>query len=276
MKGSPSALMTVLTILVAGALAVLAYFVAIGPQLDAASEAAAAAQEARDYNDLLDTQILAAQAKEKEVPLWRGEIAAIAKDLPPTPEYSDLHRLIVGAVEGQGLPVVSVSYGTPQVVVPTVSTTEEPAEEDTGTTDEATATPEPSEEAEATPTAEATDEGSEDTGSDSVDVAVSFEGLIGIPVTVTTEGNHSALMRVIETLYQQDDRFLTITNIEISRAEDKEVEPKRPATTPNEWAMTITYMAFSLLDAEQSFSDDEIGDSPAFPGEITNPFAPLP
>ena len=276
MKGSPSALMTVLTILVAGALAVLAYFVAIGPQLDAASEAAAAAQEARDYNDLLDTQILAAQAKEKEVPLWRGEIAAIAKDLPPTPEYSDLHRLIVGAVEGQGLPVVSVSYGTPQVVVPAVSTTEEPSEEVTGTTDEATATPEPTEQAEATPTAEATDEGSEDTGGDSVDVAVSFEGLIGIPVTVTTEGNHSALMRVIETLYQQDDRFLTITNIEISRAEDKEVEPKRPATTPNEWTMTITYMAFSLLDAEQSFPDDEIGDSPAFPGEITNPFAPLP
>ena len=278
MKNSQSALLTVLTVLIAGALAVVAYFVAIGPQLDAAGEAAAAAQEAKDYNDLLDTQILAAKAKEKEVPLWRGEIAAIAKDLPPLPEFQNINRLVVDAVEAQGLPVVSLTYGSPQVIVPTVSTNEgsDTGAEDAGSTDEATASAEPSESPEATAAEDSTDEGAVGTDGETVDVAVSFEGLIGIPVTLTTEGNHSALMRVMESLYQQDDRFLTITNIEIARADDKEAEPLRPATSPNEWTMTITYMAFSLIDAEQSFPDDEIGDSPAFPGEIANPFAPLP
>ena len=109
------------------------YFLLISPELEKTSTATSEREIAQEFNDLLDTQILAAQTAEKNVDAWYAEIAAIRLDLPPTPEQSALERLVNDSLRAEGLPTVSINYGFPSDVVPPApdigaAVEEEPAE----------------------------------------------------------------------------------------------------------------------------------------------------
>lgn len=271
MKNSQAAVWTVSTLLIAILIAVGAYFLAIEPQLAATEDAHAAKQAAVDFNDQLDLQILAAQQKEKEVPLWMGEMNAIAIDLPPLPNQPELHRLIVAALEKRALPVVSIAYGSTQLIAP--PTADEavvaPVTDEAGTTDTAAATPSPTPE----PTEAATPEVTTDTA---FDAKWAVEGLVGLPVTVTTEGDPTAIMQFIGDMYSQDSRFLTVTNLDITRAEVADAVNGRPELTTSAWVATVTYLAFSLIDPNQSYPVEDAGANPPYTGGgVANPFVPL-
>jgi len=97
------------------------YFLLISPELEKTSTATTELESARDFNDLLDTQILAAQKEAKNVDDWYAEIAAIRLDLPPTPEQAAFERLVNDSLRKQGLPTVTMTFDAPTDVVPPTS-----------------------------------------------------------------------------------------------------------------------------------------------------------
>lgn len=276
MKNSQTAVWTVLTLFIAVLLAVGAYFLAIEPQLSATQDAHAAKQAATDFNDQLDLQILAAKAKEKKVPQWLGEMNAIAIDLPPLPNQPELHRMIVGALEQRGLPVVSIEYGSTQLIAPGTpqATTTAPATGETGVTDAASATPTPT----PTPTPAPTPAAAKPapTAGSTSEASGKVDGLVGIPVTVTTEGDPTAIMQFLAEMQSQNSRFLTVTNLDITRAEVSDAKKGRRALTTSDWVASVTYLAYSLIDPSKSFPVEVPGkNAPYTGGGVVNPFVPL-
>jgi len=270
MKNGQTAVWILGAVVVSCILAIGAYFLAIKPQLDGAAEAKAELVSAQDFNTQLDTQIAGMKVQEQQVPLWRGEITAIAKDLPPTVNQSEMQRLIAQQVASLKLPLVSLEFGAPTVVTAATDTVAPAPAPDPS------ASPEPSSEPSPEPTTPpATDGGTADGGT--VAPAAPFEGLVQIPITLTTEGSPNAVMKFINYLSTTTDRYFTFSNFTINKAEVTEATAGRPALTEKEWSTVLTFQAFVLVDSSLTFNPEEPGTNPDFTGgAITNPFIPLP
>ena len=264
----------------------LAYFTLISPELDKATAASEEAQIARDANDLTEIQIQQMVALESEVPDWREQIAKISLDLPPRVEQPDLERLIAQKLEAVDLPLVDFTAGRPEAIDPLAQEgTEPPTIEQPAEPEGAAATPSPS--PTPTPTATATAETSTDgtTGGVAGDTTTAepapeapFEGLLAMPVSITTEGNPGKVLDFMKSLETQLTRFYTVTGFTVAKASPAEEVPGRPALTEEQWTVTITGMVFSLLDDNRSFVPDEDGDLKEYkPGaSVNNAFTPLP
>lgn len=262
--------------LIAVVVAALAYFFLISPELDKASTANADAEIARSENEMLETQILGMQAKEKEVPGWQEEIGKISLDLPPTAEQVALEQLIYSTLKEYDLPAVEVTYGRPEVVIPTLTEGYDPP---TLSSDEVEPSPSPSPEPSVAPTAAAEgEEGEAAVPPPPVDQGPAFSGLVAMPVTIATEGDPADVLSVMKELQTQIERFYTATNFTITKADITEETPGRVALTEDDWTISLAGMVFSLIDPAYSFPGDVDGEVPAFtPGDsVTNPFAPLP
>jgi hypothetical protein len=269
---------------IAVVVAALAYFFLIAPELDKAASANDDAAIARDANDLLETQILAAQSKEKEVPAWQEEIGKISLDLPATVEQSELERLIYTTLKKYDLPAVDVTYGRPEQVIPTLtegydpptlSSSEEPG---TGATPSPSPSPEPSAEPTAAPATDADGNAIPPAPEVPADTGPAFDGLVAIPVTIGTEGDGANVLAFMKEMQTQIDRFYTATNFTITKAGIAEATPGRPALTEDQVTITFSGMVFSLIDPAYSFPGDNDGEvSPYAPGaNVPNPFSPLP
>lgn len=278
MKNSDNTLWIVGAVLVSALVAVLAYFFAISPQLDGAAEAREATESAVSFNDQLDIQILGQQKKEKEVPTWRGTMAAIAVDLPPTIAQSDLDRFLINTLEDNKVPVVSIEYGAPTIV----TTTDEggdPSTPGVAPSPEPTPspTPEPTDGATPEPSASPEPPAGGDGGSAADESDDLFQGLLAIPVTITTEGDPTGIMKTIRSIGTTDLRFLTITNLSIAKSDLTEESPGRPELTEDDWVSTVTFMAFLLYQDGVTLVPEEPAINPPYNGgKITNPFKPLP
>jgi hypothetical protein len=269
--------------LIAVVVAALAYFLLISPELDKGATAREDAELALSENELLEIQILAAKTKEKEVPAWQDEIGKISLDMPPTAEQPDLERLIYATLAKYGLPAIEVTYGNPEEVIGTLTEGYEPP---TLSTDEegvdgATAEPSPSPSAEPTvePTAGAEGDGSEVPPAPApVEEGPAFSGLVGIPVTVGTEGDPVKVLSFMKEMQTQIDRFYTATNFTITKADPTEATPGRAALTEQDWTISISGMVFSLIDPAYSFPGDNVGEvAPYTPNaNVPNAFKPLP
>lgn len=288
MKQQQTGLVLLGATLVAIVLAALAYFLLIAPELDGAALATEQTEAARTDNEMLELNILQMQTLEKEVPGWREEVAKISLDLPPTVEQADFERLVTAQLADLNLPVVDVAFAQPSVVDPLALVGFEPP---TVIDEEAQAEAEAAEaEAEAEAAAEAA---AEENASDDADptatpepatpappaaVEPPFEGLYAVPVTITTEGDPSNALAFLKAMWSQLDRFYTVTNISIAKADEAEELPGRPALTEDQWTFQVTGLIFSLIDPERSFPPDNEGDVPEFvEGDTaTNSFAPLP
>ena len=106
---------------------------------------------------------------------------------------------------------------------------------------------------------------------------LSFEGLVQVPVTLTTEGDPQAVMELIQYLATTNDRFFTMTNFTIDKADVTEVIAGRPALTEKDWVTSLTFMVFILVDPQYTLVPEEPGTNPDYDGgAIDNPFTPLP
>ena len=269
---------------IAVVVAALAYFFLIAPELDKAATANDDAAIARDANDLLETQILAAQTKEKEVPAWKEEIGKISLDMPPTVEQSDLERLIYTTLEKYDLPAVDVTYGRPEQVIPTLTegynppTLSSEGQVGDGATPSPSPSPEPSAEPTAAPATDADGNAIPPAPEAPADTGPAFDGLVAIPVTIGTEGDEASVLAFMKEMQTQIDRFYTATNFTITKAGITEETPGRAALTENQVIITLSGMVFSLIDPAYSFPGDNDGEVDGFtPGaKVPNPFSPLP
>ncbi|WP_062306213.1 hypothetical protein [Demequina subtropica] len=278
--------------IVAVIMAALAWFLLISPEVDAAAEANDLAATAADHNDLIELQIAQMAALENDVPDWREQMAKIAMDMPPTPESDAVYRLIAETMASLDLPVVQLGIGKATTVDPGALTeTELPTiAEAQGEDPDAPASPEPTPSPEATVDATddagATDDGSGTSTDETSDGAsagtptseVLFEGLQGMAVTITTEGDHATLLELLYTLSTQKDRFFTVTGLSIQQASEIDETPGRPALTRDDWTVTITGLVFSLVDDTLSYPADEDGEVASYSkgSKTANVFEPLP
>lgn len=285
MKQQQTGLWLLGAFLVAVIVAAATYFLLISPELDKGTNARDAAEAARNDNDLIETQILAAKSKEKEVPAWQDEIGKISLDMPATVEQAELERLIYATLAKYELPAVEVSYGRAEEVIPTVTEGYDPP---TLSTDEegedgATPTPSPSPSPVVEPSAEAT-AGTEGEGAEvpapiaPVEEGPAFDGLVAIPVTIGTEGDPVKVLSFLKEMQTQIDRFYTATNFTIAKADPTAETPGRTALTEQDWTISISGMVFSLIDPAYSFPGDNVGEvSPYTPNaDVPNAFKPLP
>ncbi|WP_062316499.1 hypothetical protein [Demequina maris] len=268
----------VLAIIVAAA----AYFTLIGPELDNASAARDEAQIARDANDLTELEIQKMKALEQEVPDWREQIAKVSLDLPPRTEQPTLERLIADELEAAGLPLIDVTTGRPAAIDPlTQSGTEPPtvATEEEATEAEATPEPTPSATAQGELDTDGTSGGvAGDTTEPTAEVAAPFEGLLAMPISITTEGKPADVLDFIKSMETQLTRFYTVTGFTVTKAAESEETPGREALEEGDWTVQITGMVFSLLDDSRSFVDDEMDKLKEYKSgsKLTNAFEPLP
>lgn len=256
------------TILVCGLIAAGGYMIGIKPKLEEVAELEESYEAAREFNDLLDNQILAAQATAKQVPEWRGILAALEVDMPPTANQPELYRMVVNGLESRGLPLMAVSLGSATVL--TAPAAEEPPAPTPSTDPDAEA-------AGATDTtgADSGTEGAAPTPDPAAEAAKETEAvfarLVGVPVTITTQGAPGAVMEWFKYLQSQDDRFLTVVGFQIGGAQPEEREGI-PPVQPGDWLITVNAMAFSLIDPDKSFPTEEPGKNPPYsPGSFTVP-----
>ncbi|WP_062213726.1 hypothetical protein [Demequina oxidasica] len=280
MKQQQTGLWLLGAFLVAVVIAALAYFLLISPELDKGAVARENAAFAMSDNELLEIQILAAQTKEQQVPEWEEEIGKISLDMPPTVEQADLERLINSTLAKYDLPSLEVTYGRPEQVIGTLTEGYEPPT--LTSDDEEGATPSPSPSPSAEPSV-APSEGAE--GESEVPPPVApgvpepaFAGLVGIPVTIATEGDPVKVLSFMKEMQTQIDRFYTATNFTITKADVTEESPGRVALTEEDVTINISGLVFSLIDPLYSFPGDNEGEiAPYSPNEqVPNAFAPLP
>lgn len=254
----------------------IVYFLLISPELDKTSTARDELERAREFNDLLDTQILAAQAAEKNVDDWYAEIAAIRLDLPPTPEQAAFERIVINALQAQGLPTVGITFAAPADVVPPTSVVEagsadpatEPTPADAGEAAEATPEPTPA------PSAEPAAPGDETPAAPESPQAA---GLVQSTVTITTEGMPAPILRFLLDLQTQNDRFFTVTSFDIVRSAGADAQAGRPAIVEGDWVINVTGLIFNLFDPELSLPVTEPAETPPYTGgEVPNAFVPIP
>ncbi len=269
MKNQGTAAILLLALLVAAAVGAAVFLLLILPEYNSASEARDDLAVAQSDNEFLELQIQQMQALAAEVPTWQEEIALVQGEMPATPEEAELRRLLVQTLESRDLPVVDITIGDPQVVSATSSegfVLPDDSTEDSESSDVA-ATPEPE------PTA--SDSATTETGTSAADELVQFEGLIGIPVVITTQGAPRPVMAALASLQSQSDRFFTVSNLTVSTATVTEEEPGLPELDESDWEVVVTGLVFSLLDTELSYPADEEGSVPSWDGDVDNVFEPL-
>ncbi|WP_062311676.1 hypothetical protein [Demequina rhizosphaerae] len=267
----------VLAIIVAAA----AYFTLIGPELDKASAAKEEAQIARDANDLTELEIQRMKALEQEVPDWREQIAKVSLDLPPRTEQPALERLIASSLEKADLPLIDFSTGRPEAIDPLSQSGAEPptVASETEESDSA-ATTEPTESGttdDDLDTDGTTGGVAGDTTQPAAEASAPFEGLLSMPLTITTEGDPGAVLDFVKSLENQLTRFYTVTGFTIAKASPAEETPGRPELTEEQWTVQISGMVFSLLDDTRSFVDDETKELKEYKSgsKVDNVFEPL-
>jgi len=273
MKNSQNAAWIVGAAFVSVIIAIAVYFLAISPQLDATADARDQTVAAKDFNDQLDLKILTMKKKEKEVPTWRGQMAAIAVDLPPTVAQSDLDRFLNATLKANKIPVVNIEYGAPTVVEPGLATGA-PAPDNVAPSPEPSPNPQPT--SSPAPSAEANPQPSQPPATPEAGASAPFQGLLAIPVTITTEGSPAGILNTIHEIATTQSRFLTITNLTIEKADNTEATPGRPELTESDWTNTVTFMAFVLYQDGVTLAPEEPGTNPPFTPGGSNPFKPLP
>lgn len=278
MKNQQTGLLLLGAFLIAVILAALAYFFLISGELDKGSTARTDAELARSENELLQIQIQQMQALEQSVPDWREQIARISLDMPPRIEQDKFERLIADELAEVGLPLVSTTYARATVVDPLALQEFQPPTlpEEEGA--EPTPSPSPTPAAEGAEEQPADGAPPADAPATPAEVEPPFEGLYGVPVTVTTEGDPQAVLDFIKAMNEQLERFFTVTNLTVEMASIAEEAPGRPALTEEDWTVEISGLIFTLLDDQRSFVPDEEEELPEYGigdgGD--NAFAPLP
>lgn len=95
-----------------------AWFGLISPTFTAKSEAEAAAEEAREFNMLLETQLLQKRAEAQKLPELEATLAGIQEELPRQDLLAEVRRDLNATFAEYGVAITSDSLVKPSLVVP--------------------------------------------------------------------------------------------------------------------------------------------------------------
>lgn len=108
----------VLTVVASVAIMAAGWFLAVAPKRSEAAELRTLAADQVAANSVLETELQVLQAKAKELPKEQAKLAAISAKIPDNPALPGLVRDLLAAAESSGVELVSISPGTPELIVP--------------------------------------------------------------------------------------------------------------------------------------------------------------
>lgn len=210
MKRSQNTTALIIAVLVALVLAAIAWFLLIGPKLDAASFAQEQTESQRLTNDNLRAEIETLKAEAERLPELREELWRIRDAFPPQQDVPGLRDLIAELYGAHGLVIQSDSIGLPGPIENTLALAPAYAA----------------------------------VGKESYVEGIQFSGLIVTPVTVTTRGPRAAVLSLLDDLQVGDHRYFSVYAYNL---EPLEADPSTVPPTGNGWAeLTVSMYVFTL------------------------------
>ncbi len=251
MKQLTGATMAALAALAGVLILVFGYVFGVSPQLSAAGIANDEHALAVQDNQSITDQIEKLKGLELEVPAWQADIDEVAEQTPSLPDTEHLHRMLIDAATEAGIPWVTFRVEDISLI-------------------DATA-PAPAPAPAPTTGADATAEDSGTTGAAPVTPAAGAagEGLVAVQFTVTSEGHPDAVKQFLTNMYQQTRRYVTLSGLSIDASRGADAAPGRPGLAKGDVTITLSGVAFVLIDPEHPLEIDEAGGVPV-------PVAPSP
>ncbi len=262
-----------LLLAVLGAIAVLGlgFVFLIKPQLDAAASAEEERQLTVEDTDRLSIQLARVEKLSTEVAGWEEDLTAISAQMPSLPNVAELQQVLITAGNQSGVVHVESRFEAISAIDGA----------DVKTLDDTTA-------AGAAPEAGGTEDGApatagpEDGSPAPVPVPVEepvatgpvIEGLVALQFSVIVEGTPEAVMRFINILHTQQDRYITLSGLDILGSEGAEAAPGRPAMANGDWTATVNAVAFVIIDPTMPYELDETEKVAPYTGAFRNPFQP--
>lgn len=247
MKQQSGMAMVALAVLAAILILAFGYVFAVSPQLSAAGVANDEHALAVQDNQSLRDQINQLEALSLEVPGWQDDIDAIAEQIPSLPDTEDLQRMLIDAVTEAGIPWVEfrvedtslIDAGAAATAAAPAAASDSTSEDDTTTEDQGSG------DAAAAPAAPAAE--------------ASLEGLVAIQFTVSTEGHPDAVKQFLTNMYLQTRRFVTLSGFSINASPGADAAPGRPGLVTGDITITLSGIAFVLIDPTNPLEIDEVG-----------------
>jgi hypothetical protein len=243
-----------------GALA--AWFLAIGPTLDAASQTRVEAQAQRDQNDITKLRIVKLKKQFADLDNLKAQLAEMQLQVPTSYDMASYQRQVAGIAATHQVVVTSMQMGlaTPVVgpVVDAAATT---------TTTDATAT--------------------------SADAATTTDGAAAAPPVKTTGvdgfyalstgldvvGTYQNVLAFLQDLQTGTQRLLLVESLSGSSLTNSTASGGRPATNPGDLELVVTGSVYVLADTTPAPTVDKVpADAPPalpVPDAAKNPLVPL-
>ncbi len=266
MKQLSGMAMTALAALAGVLILVFGYMFGVSPQLSAAGlandEHALAVQDNQSMRD----QIEKLKGLGLEVPAWQADIDAVAKQIPSLPDTEHLHTVLLDAAAQAGIPWVEFRVDNIATIEATAAApAPAPAPtsgSDATTEDQGSGAASPAPTTSAAPATPATPA-----------AGAAVEGLVAVQFTVATEGHPDAVKQFLTNIYQQTRRFVTLTGFSINSSGGANAAPGRPELVKGDVTMTVSGIAFVLIDPANPLEIDEAGGVPVTKAPSPSPSA---
>ncbi|HQY33847.1 type 4a pilus biogenesis protein PilO [Actinotalea sp.] len=205
-----------------------AWFLLIGPNVDAIAEARQSTEDTLAQNEVQTRRLATLKEQFADLASYRAELATIRTQLPVEDGLPALLRELDTLATGAGVTIVGVAPAIPETFfaaapVDVAPTNEAPAS-DTATEDGAAApAPAPVE-------------------------PVGVDGLVAIPVSITVLGSYDATVDFVEGLQTRMARLFVVTAFTAEGQEENEATGGKPATREGDAEFTISGVIYVLQD----------------------------
>ncbi|WP_019137114.1 hypothetical protein [Cellulomonas massiliensis] len=232
-------------VFVALVLAVLAWFVQIGPTLDQASVAAKAADDAEAHNVVLTRQLTELKKQSLKLDVFKADLRDLQRQVPADAQLSQFLRQVDGFAEDADVFVRAVNASPATAVVP-AELPEAPADAPAGDASEPSPSPSPSAEG-ATPTAPKS--------TDPADAQI--PGFVAVPVDITVHGSFEQVKSFVKLVQNGPRPFLLIgMKAEGLLPTTQTGEGERPIKE-GDLEMTVSGYVYTYVDTTAADDEDE-------------------
>ena len=237
------------------------WFLVAGPRFSNASETAAAAQDARDKNDLMAVQVAKLADQFTHLDEYKTELASLRTQIPTQAELSAYVRELDALAAANGVTLMSLSPSVPIAVTPEITAPVATADATT------TATGEPTADATAT-----TAPGGVPTADAAAPAApAALEAFGYIPLSIVVQGPYVNVTTFLTALQTGTPRIFVPTGLDGARLDAD--SGANPPTAADDLSLTIAGNLYVLLDT----TTPAVTPSAApLPSSDRNPFGSLP
>ena len=230
-----------------------AWYFAIAPRLDSASEMTdqTIAEQARV--DQLEIQLAGLERDAANIEQFRAELGTLQTQIPPTLDLASLTRQLDALAVQSGMTVTALNPGVPVEVPPPAAAPVDPAVA-------------PAAEAAEAPAETGTSAESELPATEPV-AASPYAGMYQVPLDITVLGGYDATLDLINRLQRENPRLVLVLSFTMTAQDEQAATAGRPAVAAGSIETVVSALAFVLVDPEAGVPAD-----PAVPVEP----APLP